>query len=68
MYLQKGLIWIFPISESNQCSTPDRRRGNCIDLRQCATLYNLIRKPNLSILERNYLRESQCAYYGYPWV
>lgn len=51
-----------------QCSTPDQKRGICIDLRRCTSLFNLIRKPNLSIAERNFLRDSQCAYVNYPWV
>lgn len=52
-----------------QCVTPDRRQGGCVDLRQCAVLFNLIQKPGISYEERNFLRQSQCAYYNnYPWV
>lgn len=52
-----------------QCLTPDRRRGGCVDLRQCAILYQLIQKPGISPEERNFLRQSQCAYFdNYPWV
>lgn len=52
-----------------QCVTPDRKRGGCIDLRQCAVLFNLIQKPGISYEDRNFLRQSQCAYINnYPWV
>lgn len=60
---------ILEFQSQQQCSTPDRRRGSCVDLRQCPALYNLIRKPNISFDERNFLRQSQCAYLNnYPWV
>lgn len=64
------LFHVFPNKkeQQQQCTTPDRKRGACIDLRECPSLFNLIRKPNLSIAERNHLRNSQCAYYSYPWV
>lgn len=45
------------------------RRGGCVDLRQCGYLYNLLQKPGISYEERNFLRQSQCAYFNnYPWV
>lgn len=50
------------------CATPDQRQGQCVDLRRCASLLKLIKNPNLSIADRNFLRNSQCAYNGYPWV
>lgn len=59
----------FVIFLEQQCSTPDRTRGTCIDLRQCSSLFALIKKPNLTAAERNFLRESQCGYNNrYPWV
>lgn len=70
-YIQLIAILVCSIGFGNAqqiCATPDQRQGHCVDLRRCASLLKLIKKPNLSIDDRNYLRNSQCAYNGYPWV
>lgn len=64
-------VFAFAILELpvQQCVTPDRKRGGCVDLRQCAALFSLIQKPGISYEDRNFLRQSQCAYINnYPWV
>lgn len=52
-----------------QCVTPDRRPGSCVDLRQCAILFQLLQNPQITPSQRNYLQQSQCGYANsYPWV
>lgn len=58
----------FSSIENSECTTPNEQLGHCIDLRQCNVLYDLIRKPNISLDEKNFLRRSQCAFHDIPWV
>ncbi|XP_055301168.1 serine protease easter-like [Sitodiplosis mosellana] len=63
-YIQLIFLVVCCLSLGNaqsQCLTPDQRQGSCIELRQCTRLLNLIRDPNLSITDQNYLRNSECA-------
>lgn len=49
----------------NSCRTPNRLNGNCISLRQCQPLYNLIaNSQEVSDADREFLRQSQCGYEG----
>lgn len=58
------LLKLLKIIEYQQCSTPDRRAGQCIDIHQCPYILSLLR-PNLSAAERVFLQRSQCGYFGY---
>lgn len=67
--LNRKLICIPHRLEYNiQCTTSDQRQGTCIDIRQCASMSALIRRPNLSMAETTYLRGNQCAWNNFPWV
>ncbi|XP_030369258.1 melanization protease 1 [Scaptodrosophila lebanonensis] len=44
------------------CITPLRSTGECINLRECAPLYNIILRNPISDSDRNLLRQSQCGY------
>lgn len=67
--LNKHIMSLFFFCTESQCITQDQLKGSCINLKECPSLFNLLKKPNLTSDDRNYLRQSQCAYIGgSPWV
>lgn len=45
-----------------KCETPNNISGICIPLRDCDPLFQmLLKKTNLTLSERNFLRQSQCG-------
>lgn len=64
-YLMAGRLAHRSFAFSVSCTTPDGRQGQCIDLRQCAELYDILQyKRPLTTADRNYLSRSQCGYYN----
>ncbi|KAK9869228.1 hypothetical protein WA026_002980 [Henosepilachna vigintioctopunctata] len=46
------------------CKTPNNEIGECILIRECTPLYDIIQKRPLSNADANYLRESHCGFVG----
>lgn len=55
---------IFFIAESERCTTPDRRQGNCRNIRQCESLLKVLTKRPLTNSDADFLRRSQCGFEG----
>lgn len=47
--------------QERQCNTPSRASGNCVSIRQCPTLLNLL-AGSVTTSNREFLRQSQCGY------
>lgn len=57
-------IHILSLVESERCTTPDRKQGDCKNIRQCEPLLKILRKRPLANSEADFLRRSQCGFEG----
>lgn len=60
-------FYVLLLENTNECQTPNGIFGECIEIQQCRTLFDLLKSPSRS--NKEFLRSSQCGFHGHqPFV
>lgn len=55
---------VFVLETYNDCRTPDNKYGECIVIKQCDSLLQILRQRPISDKNRDFLQQSQCGFAG----
>ncbi|XP_058790034.1 CLIP domain-containing serine protease HP8 [Phymastichus coffea] len=65
LILLSGVVLSVVNGVHNSCTTPDGRRGDCLNLRQCPELITHLSAIDRSQADIDFVRQSQCGFHGH---